>query len=268
MFLLQKILKMLRSIALCSVLSTSVSLIVGSAQVIGQTGSTPTEEMNNNLIEITNLTKLGTAQGVQALVFPEFGLFAKSFDMASRNCNTLKEFCDVVPKPGFAKCGGPTQADKLSCIARESNMTISVNVCELDDDNKIWNTQLLINKNGNMTQTYRKTHPFVRCFEVPPKPDLVTIEVDDIVFGIFTCKDILYETPGVTLRHLGIDKFLYAADIAIIGEDAVRDWSKIHNATMVYSDLNHGQGGVYKHGERLTSKPVSGSSVTVFDLRL
>eukprot|EP01060_Flectonema_neradi_P025082 TRINITY_DN33914_c0_g1_i1.p1 TRINITY_DN33914_c0_g1~~TRINITY_DN33914_c0_g1_i1.p1 ORF type:complete len:260 (+),score=46.23 TRINITY_DN33914_c0_g1_i1:52-831(+) len=259
---------MLRCFALCATLSSAVGLVVGMAQVEGQTGATPKEEMNNNIVELSNLTAIASKQGVRAIVFPEFGLFSKSFGKASKNCTELRDYCDLVPAPGSATCSGSTQADQLSCVAKQSNLTLSVNVCELDESNQIWNSQLIFDGTGNMTHVYRKTHPFVHCFEAPSTPDLVTVVVDDETFGIFTCKDILYETPGVTLRHMGIDKFLYAADIAIVGETAVKDWSLDHNATMVYSDLNVGQGGVYKHGKRLTPKPTAGSKVIVYDLQL
>ena len=103
---------------------------------------------------------------------------------------------------------------------------------------------------------YHKSHPWkTDCFVEPPASAVqhVTLRtLFGVEFGVFTCKDILYPDPAVTLVKAGVKHFLYSAAIPLVGSAAVRTFSWVHNVSMVYSNLQEGQGGRFTDGSKLT----------------
>ena len=68
-------------------------------------------------------------------------------------------------------------------------------------------------------------------------------------WGLFMCYDILFDTPAVVLRQRGVDRFLYNAQIPLLGAAVFRSWSLVHNATLMAGNV--GAGGAYVRGRRL-----------------
>lgn len=263
---------MLRAAALLPALAglpAAAAIKVGTVQVTAKTAATPADVVSANIARFAELAADGAAQGARVLVYPEFGTFGGS-GMSCKDDKDVSGFlpyCDAVPAVGATPCGGAGQAAALSCAAQQNKVWMSVNMCEAAADGRVWNTQVVFDDAGRLAASYRKTHPYSACFAapLPGQQQNVSVTIDGVPFGVFTCKDILFDTPGVTLRDMGFDKFLYCAKIPIIGSATIKRWSKTHNATMVYSDASAGEGGVYVRGERVTPKP-GGDGVTVYDV--
>lgn len=123
---------------------------------------------------------------------------------------------------------------------------------------------------------YRKTHPWdTKCFAAPATPDLVMFNFtvaaseDPITFGVFTCKDILYSTPGPELAEkYGIKNFLYSSAIPLVASDALELWSSKYHATVLASNLQLHQSGVFQRGHRLTEKPGDGNVLVMIKVDL
>jgi hypothetical protein len=71
-------------------------------------------------------------------------------------------------------------------------------------------------------------------------------------FGLFMCYDILFDTPAVVLRSRGVERFLYNAEIPILGSAVFRAWSLAHNATLI--SANRGSGGAYVRGSHVAEQ--------------
>eukprot|EP01065_Artemidia_motanka_P033117 TRINITY_DN40088_c0_g1_i1.p1 TRINITY_DN40088_c0_g1~~TRINITY_DN40088_c0_g1_i1.p1 ORF type:complete len:266 (+),score=95.29 TRINITY_DN40088_c0_g1_i1:56-853(+) len=253
----------MRAAALSSLLAAGAAgLKVGMAQVDCVKGATPQAEVSQNLDKYAALMQQASEQAVRVVVFPEFGPYGGTCPISCKDtahASGLAPYCDAVPAAGSVPCGGGggSQAERLSCMAKNSSTFLSANVCEVDAEGRLWNSQLIFDDSGRLLANYHKTHPYSKCFSAPEPghQQNVTVKVDDVTFGVFTCKDILYHTPGVTLREMGYDKFLYCASIPVVGDLTIGGWSLLHKATMVYSDRTGGLSGVFAHGKRLTAKP-------------
>eukprot|EP01062_Namystynia_karyoxenos_P015799 TRINITY_DN1575_c1_g1_i1.p1 TRINITY_DN1575_c1_g1~~TRINITY_DN1575_c1_g1_i1.p1 ORF type:complete len:289 (+),score=100.46 TRINITY_DN1575_c1_g1_i1:79-867(+) len=262
---------MARAAALLAAAWSASALKVGTVQIETTSKSTPQATVAANVAQYTSLLADAAGQGARVVVFPEFGLIGDaSIECKSdKDAGHLAPYCANVPLTGSSPCGGSTPAAALACAARNSSVALSANLCEIDAAGALWNTQVVFDSSGKLLASYRKTHPFSKCFNAPAPGEQqnVTVMIEGVRFGVFTCKDILFSTPGVTLRDMGVDKFLYCAAIPIVGADTIRTWSLVHNATMVYSDKYGGMGGVYVRGKRVSDKaPAKGNHVTIYDL--
>ena len=61
----------------------------------------------------------------------------------------------------------------------------------------------------------------------------------------------------------GVHHFLYSAAIPLVGALAESTWTWIHSSTIVGSNLQDGQSGVFVNGTRITPEPQSGISVVI-----
>lgn len=118
---------------------------------------------------------------------------------------------------------------------------------------------------------YQKSHVwFKKCFDEPAQPDYVTFNASfGVTFGMFTCYDILFSTPGPALAKEGIRHFITSAAIPIVGSTADALWSWKEGSALIASDMQAGEGGVWLKGKRLGDKmPSSGDAVVVADVPL
>lgn len=82
-------------------------------------------------------------------------------------------------------------------------------VCE--SGYKLFNTNLVFDRNGCLISHYRKFNLFVEPFmNVTSTPDIATFETDfDVIFGHFICFDLLFQSPALDLIKMGINHILY-----------------------------------------------------------
>jgi predicted amidohydrolase len=141
---------------------------------------------------------------------------------------------------GSREAGGPCAVSKAQSPVpawKTSNMSF-------------FNTQVAL-RGQTVVQTYRKSHPWATdCYDTPVV-DYRAFNVSGTSFGLFTCFDIAFKEPATGLLAAGIRAFSYSSAIPLIGRDAVKLFSDVHNATMVNANLQSGQTAVTKDGRVL-----------------
>ena len=121
---------------------------------------------------------------------------------------------------------------RLSCIAYANNVYLAINYGDIvecdpntdsdcpDDNHYQYNTEIVFNNKGEVIGKYHKIHTFNATeYDVPKTEDFITFDLiisDDsgnsdimIPFGIMTCFDSIFYTPGINLIHtLNISNFI------------------------------------------------------------
>jgi len=200
------------------------------------------------------------------LIFPEFGLNGADLN----NRAAVARYCETVPPIASRTnpCLNPSLfADRpvllrSSCMARNASMVISVNMCDLQPCNSstqgcpadkrfMWNAEVIFNEQGEIVANYAKTHVwYILTFNAPKVPDIVTYNASfGVQFGIFTCFDIMFESPAVELVKMGVKHFIYSVAQGAIGEALlIAPWAKLHNVTLNAANLGVGSSGVFIGG--------------------
>ncbi|XP_044748497.1 vanin-like protein 1 [Coccinella septempunctata] len=150
------------------------------------------------------------------VVFPEATLVAEPLDTPSgRLAMTFvpKAESNIIPCDASNK----KYSDffkLLSCTARKYRTYLVVNLKEKDDEGgvlKFYNTDVVFDRDGKVIARYRKNNLYLEPDTNRPKvPELVTFETDfGKTFGIFTCFDIIFESPPIKLVRKGVKNFIF-----------------------------------------------------------
>ncbi|XP_021563154.1 biotinidase [Carlito syrichta] len=172
--------------------------------------------MHQNLDVYERQVATAAEKGVQIIVFPEDGIHGFNFSRAS-----VYPFLDFLPGllPGrWNPCLEPGRFNdtevlqRLSCMAIKGGMFLVANLgtkqpCDSGDprcpgDGRYqFNTDVVFSGDGALVARYRKRHLyFEAAFDTPPWADRVTFETPFAGrFGVFTCFDILFFDPAVSL---------------------------------------------------------------------
>uniref|UniRef100_A0A8D0PJL2 Biotinidase n=2 Tax=Sus scrofa TaxID=9823 RepID=A0A8D0PJL2_PIG len=174
------------------------------------------ELMNQNLDIYEQQVMIAAQKGVQIIVFPEDGIHGFNFTRIS-----IYPFLDLMPSPHLDKwnpCLEPQRFNdtevlqRLSCMAIKGQMFLVANLgtkepCHSsdpgcpDDGRYQFNTNVVFSSNGTLVSRYRKHNLyFEAAFDTP-------LEVDHSIFdtpfagkfGTFTCFDILFFEPAVSI---------------------------------------------------------------------
>ncbi|ESO89938.1 hypothetical protein LOTGIDRAFT_218395 [Lottia gigantea] len=160
--------------------------------------------------------KFAASQDVDILVFPEDGLYGYKF-----NRKSIKPYLEEIPDPRkevWNPCTQPRRyADTeiqiyLSCMAMNNSMYIVANMgnkkrctrrhdprCPSDGQYQ-FNTNVVYAPNGRLIARYHKQNLFYEDqFDVPKDVNYATFETPFGKFGTFTCFDILFKEPAITL---------------------------------------------------------------------
>lgn len=254
----------------CASAWTAAAYTAGVVQHQVVYGKTDAETLSLNLGKYKNATAHAAAQGADIVVLPEFGLgmpVAECFDTSRQSV-----FCEPIPfNTGDIPCSGsstssPSIQKTASCLAVNSHVYLSINTCEAVEGVGNYNTQIVYDSTGAMIAKYRKVHPwYTSCFLKPESADLVTFKTSfsSKPFGVFICYDILFREPGRKLVDLGVTQFVYSAAIPLVGAAAQRLWSFMQSSTLLGSNLQDGQSGVFVNGSRVSVSPASGQDQVV-----
>lgn len=191
-------------------------------------GATPSAIKSANLALYASAVASAAAHAVQVLVLPEFGLGV------GKHRDDTRPFGEYLPANttlgstnpcALANASTPALTN-ISCLAQQYKLMIDVNLVERhpcngifeqpcpDDGEFLFNTNVVFGESGNIIAVYRKTHPwFTKTFDHLQKVEHVTLDAFGVRFGLFTCKDILYEDPAVTLVKMGVKHFLYSVEV-------------------------------------------------------
>lgn len=82
---------------------------------------------------------------------------------------------------------------------------------ECTDEWTLYNTNVVLNRDGVVISIYRKYNLFGELGITPPKTiELKTFDTDfGVRFGHFVCFDLMFESPGVKLVRDGVKNFVF-----------------------------------------------------------
>lgn len=176
---------------------------------------TSEQNVQANLENYLNIVKKLKAQYVdlRLLVFPEAGLHS----VLGIVSNASEIYAEAVPDP--EKYQAPSDDSKvlkkLSDCAKSAGIFLVVNFVEKANQNKsdvLFNTNVVFHSNGTVIARYRKIHIFGKegqPFSTPENKTLSTFYVDKILFGTFTCFDIIFKNPPLTLVAQSVSHFVF-----------------------------------------------------------
>ena len=163
---------------------------VAAVQHVLRNGSTPAATGTANAAAYAALASQAAAQGVELVVFPEFGVYGPGNWRGSGSGQTCPEamagLCHPVPAVGTeiacanATVGSGDALAHLACLAPQAaeyaNVSLSVNLCEAAANGTHYNTQVVL-RGTLVVAVYRKRHPWdTQCFAVPDL-ELVTFRL-------------------------------------------------------------------------------------------
>ncbi|KAM4029430.1 biotinidase isoform 1-T3 [Anomaloglossus baeobatrachus] len=173
------------------------------------------EFMSQNLDIYEQQVVAAAKMGVEVIVFPEDGIHGFNYSRAS-----IYTFLDYLPPPSFLPWNPCLEPDRfmdtevlqrLSCMASKSGMFLVANLgtkrpCDFSDpqcppDGRYqFNTDVVFNDKGALVASYFKQNLYFEfSFDTPPEVQYGVFDTRFGRFGLFTCFDILFHEPVVSL---------------------------------------------------------------------
>lgn len=245
-----------------------------------------------NLELYRDLVELAAINEANIIVFPEFGL--NPVEMKDRS--QLEQVAERVPHVGVVPCvdmrdpaGKPPGMDilrQVSCMAKENSISVLVNMVDWvdcvssgsasglagkpatdcpEDSKFLYNTNVVFNEEGAIAAKYYKSHewfPLMPSYNQPATPDNATYAPAwGPEFGIFTCFDIMWQTPAVEIYidDMHLSHFLYPVQQGEWGDKTlIPHWSKKHSTVLLSANLGdkavHDVSGIFRNGKELNHK--------------
>uniref|UniRef100_A0A7S3LY01 CN hydrolase domain-containing protein n=1 Tax=Palpitomonas bilix TaxID=652834 RepID=A0A7S3LY01_9EUKA len=209
------------------------------------------EKTNSALVDYLSGAH-GNRSVPSVVVFPEFAIGPDSYLSKSG----LLPYCLPTAMLQDPKSQGSDLLASFRETAKQFDVVVLLNLCEQADD-ILYNTDVIIAGDGLTEALYRKTHPFyINVFSSPTTTEHVVVNVPRLgpKIGVFTCFDIAFKEPAVTLRGEGIDTFLYPSALAVFGpvsQSIVELWTHAHNATLVSASYGSTATGCFRHGKHI-----------------
>uniref|UniRef100_A0ACB8FUP6 Uncharacterized protein n=2 Tax=Sphaerodactylus townsendi TaxID=933632 RepID=A0ACB8FUP6_9SAUR len=174
------------------------------------------ELMNRNLDIYEQQVITAAEQGAKIIIFPEDGVQGFNFTRTS-----IYPYLDFIPYPDSSTWNPCKEAylfedtevlHRLSCLAQKNKVFIVANIgtkqpCKHSDskcpsDGRYqFNTNVAFSDNGTLVARYRKQNLYFEdAFDTPPEVDYTLFDTPFAgKFGLFTCFDILFYEPTVSL---------------------------------------------------------------------
>jgi len=130
-----------------------------------------------NLSVIDKLTAKAKEGGAEVISFHEMSITAYTF-FKDLSREEVKSYAEKVQ-------GKSTQ--RLIEIAAKRDITILAGLVEVDDEDKLYNTYICVDKNG-LKAKYRKIHPFISKY-LSPGTEYVVFDIKGWKCGILICYD-------------------------------------------------------------------------------
>ena len=130
-----------------------------------------------NLSIIEKLTAKAKEGGAEVISFHEMSITAYTFFYYFTR-DEVESYAEKVP-------GKSTQ--RLIEIAAKYDMTVLAGLVEVDDEDKLYNTYICVDKNGFKAK-FRKIHPFISKY-LSPGNEYVVFNIKDWKCGILICYD-------------------------------------------------------------------------------
>ncbi|HET8962501.1 MAG TPA: nitrilase family protein [Chitinophagales bacterium] len=131
-----------------------------------------------NLSVIDKLTAKAKEGGAEVVSFHEMSITAYTF-FKDLTRDEVKSHAEKVPDGKSTK--------QLIEIAAKYDVTVLAGLVEIDDEDKLYNTYICVDKNG-LKAKYRKIHPFISKY-LSPGTEYVVFDIKDWKCGILICYD-------------------------------------------------------------------------------
>lgn len=212
-----------------SAMKTFIAAVYEHAVILPNETETPVSRddallfMNKNIDILERAIKQAAEQNAQIIVTPEDAMYGWKFTR-----DTIFPYLEDIPDPlvNWIPCQEPKRFGytpvqvRLSCLAKQNSIYVVANIGDkkpcLDstcppNGYYHYNTNVVYDKEGKLVARYHKYHLYSENqFDVPKKPELVTFNTTFGRFGIFTCFDIFFHDPAITLvKDFHVDTILY-----------------------------------------------------------
>ena len=148
-------------------------------------------KLDENLEIIQRKAISAAGQGADLIIFPE--LFLSGYNIGQ----TVQELAQPADGPA---------CQQAAQIARQANIAMLYGYPERFDT-EVYNSALLIDRNGNTRANYRKTHLYgsyeKSCFK--PGDSLLIAELEGLNIGILICYDVEFPEAVRALVYAGAD---------------------------------------------------------------
>jgi predicted amidohydrolase len=131
-----------------------------------------------NLSVIDKLTAKAKEGGAEVVSFHEMSITAYTF-FKDLSREKVKSYAEKVPDGKSTK--------RLIEIAAKYDVTVLAGLVEIDDEDKLYNTYICVDKSG-LKAKYRKIHPFISKY-LSPGTEYVVFNIKDWKCGILICYD-------------------------------------------------------------------------------
>ena len=229
--------------------------------------------LQENLDLYVGMVHAAVRGSADILVFPEFGLSACDNSNRTALSLLAERIPDIAATSLLNPCDNFTAEQQqqspilfqMSCAAKESSISVLVNMIDYvpctplhaqvtahkshatanecpDDGHFNYNTDVVFDRTGALRAKYHKSHEFeslLPAYNQLPTPDYATYELEAagggrVVFGIFTCYDMLHTDPPEVYVKNGLKHFLYPVQTGLVGDKTyISHWSKKHHATVL-----------------------------------
>ncbi|KAM9666634.1 LOW QUALITY PROTEIN: pantetheinase-like [Trichechus inunguis] len=183
--------------------------------------------MNQNLDVLEGAVTSAAKQDAHIIVTPEYGIYGTNFVIREDIYLYLENIPDPqvnwIPRNDPNRFGHPPVQERLSCLAKKNSIYVVANIgdkklCDASDPQPTdgcyqYNTDVVFDSEGRLAARYHKQNLSVSkdLFNSPEKPEFVTFNTTFGRFGIFTCFDILFHDPAVTLvKDFHVDTILFS----------------------------------------------------------
>lgn len=142
-------------------------------------------DKNENLRKIVSYIELASKDEIDLILFPEYSMF---YTLEKERIKNLAE-----PLTG-------NFAGTIRDVAKSNNLNVITNINEKSIKNidRIYDTSVLISRNGEILSIYRKTHLFDAFdsresdFMIPGNSISKSIQIEDFNIGLLICYDIRF----------------------------------------------------------------------------
>ncbi|KAJ8944936.1 hypothetical protein NQ318_013084 [Aromia moschata] len=204
-----------------------------------------------NIHEYVHYIETAQNNGVQIIVFPEYGLTGMVEDPT--------EYAIEIPEVNSGNRFDNYWLHLLSTAAYEHTMYVVVNLLEKanneNNETVYYNTNIVFDKTGTIVAKYRKINLFFEP-RLTPGNESVTFATDfGITFGLLTCFDILYYNPS---RKILVDSF--ATDV--IYPAAWTSTLPFYHSLTIHSGYSLGNGvNLLASNLNIPSRGISGTGI-------
>lgn len=184
----------------------------------------PSGDMMENLGVMRSLAQEARAAGSELILFPEESMFS------------IGKVQGVLAEAVAA--GWSSFVQQLSLMAKELGLAIVAGGYEPSQDERPYNTLLILDGNGSISGTYRKLHLYDAFSYQESKKikagdgGVTVVYIGDLAVGVMTCYDIRFPEVARALADKGADIILVAA-AWFKGDHKIEHWETLLKARAI-----------------------------------